>query len=156
MESWPSPCTWDTCRTPLTGEDATTLLLEHAKAYYDDVIETQTIVRDKAKLLLGATSFTIAVFALATALLKDSLQAVPWWGALMILLPLIVIAVHFVRALVNALVAITRESTNAVSTQEVVDALISTLWDLRTLFSRSKAKIQLATNNLIDRLRDRG
>ncbi len=107
----------------VTEADGMSLVLEHAKAYYDGVVETQGIIRDKAKLLLGATSFTIGVFALATTVLKDSLQSMAWWQMSLIVIVFVVVTVHFTRALVYALVAITQESTQAVSTQEVIAAL---------------------------------
>lgn len=126
--------------SPVTAPEAVTALLDHAKEYYEGVIQAQGIVRDKAKLLLGATSFTIGVFALAATVLKDALPNMSVGLLVVALVSLVLPASHFVRALFYAIVAITRESTCAVSTQEAVEALSSGADE----YDKTKAERQLA------------
>ena len=102
---------------------AAELLLNHAKQYYKDVIDSQGVARDKSKLLLGATSFTFAVFSGGAALLRESFGSAPAWLSVPMAVLFALIAIHFGRALVHALEAITREVTYAVSTQDYLAAI---------------------------------
>jgi hypothetical protein len=108
----------------VTADDAIETLLEHSKEYYSDTITTQGVIRDKAKLLLGTTSFTLAVFSGGVALLKESFGGAPTWLVVVMSLLFVVIVVHFARALWHALETITREETCAVSTQDVLAAVV--------------------------------
>ena len=131
------------------------VLLDHTKEYYKSVLDTQGIVRDKAKLLFGATSFSLAVFTTGVALLKESFEGASLWIVLPLLVLCVIIAIHFARALVHALRAITREATCAVSTQDYLSALTSAVdgEDHRIDASRQLAAhfrfVATETNNLM-------
>ena len=105
----------------VASEKAVDLLLEHSKEYYDGVLAAQDLQRDKAKTLLGCTTFTMAVLSFSATLMKDFLGELPNLAFLVVLLLFGVVMGHFVRGLKVAIEATMLEKVVAVSTQEIVE-----------------------------------
>jgi len=133
------------------------MLYDHAKEYYDETIHTQGVIRDKAKALFGATSFTITVISASVALVKDTINDITtsWFIALLFLFGVIV--AHFIRALVLAIQTITREETCAVSTQDIVTSLDARQaeYDSGAVYLRLAARYRSAATHMHQLLTDR-
>ncbi len=99
------------------------LLFEHAKEYFAHALDTQAVIRDKAKLLLGTTSLTIALISASLTWLKELLLLDSWFPLFLVCALLVSVLTHFIRALILAIVVITRESSQMVATQQIVKTL---------------------------------
>jgi hypothetical protein len=103
--------------------DGRKMLYQHAKDEMKEVISRRSTVHDKAKQLLGSTSFTLAIISASLALLHEWYAIVPWWNALIMLLLFAWVVSHFLRSLILSIQLITRDEVISVPTQQFVKIL---------------------------------
>jgi len=108
---------------PVTSPEGCEALMRHAEGKAARVEDMRQVTRDKAKLLVGTSSFGFAVIVGSVSLIHESLDRLPTWLLLTLLPVLVVAAVHLVRAIMLAVRALIREQDFQVPTQEVVNLL---------------------------------
>jgi hypothetical protein len=106
---------------PITTQTGRKAILEHAKEWSASIDDLRSTVRDKAKVILGATSFTFAVMSLAIGVLQNTSEALPRWAWILLLVLFFWVLLHFTRSLILSLDAITRDKTETVSTAQVIE-----------------------------------
>ena len=130
------------------------LLYDHAKEKFQAAEVTQATERDKAKQLLGTTSFTLALISASLALLRDSPTGFPLWATIILAILFLWVVSHFLRALLLSIRAITRDETIAVSTQAVVGVLKEPgeKYEDAQVYQRLAADLRSATTQTNSRL----
>lgn len=133
--------------TPVTVPEARKLLFDHTKELSQEVNARHASVRDKAKLLLGSTSLTLALLSASVALVEKWHSDIPRWAIIVIFIAFFWVVAHFVRALILSIRAITREVSVSVPTQRVVDCLTGDEAAFRSgeVFQRLAAELRAAT-----------
>lgn len=128
---------------PVKTEAGRDAILEHAKEWSASIDDVRDTVRDKAKVILGATAFTFAVMSAAIGLLQATSDALPQWAWVLLLSLFFWILLHFVRSLVLSLSAITRDTTETISTHQIIE--FASRSDVE---SKEEGKLQLAAEIL--------
>lgn len=105
------------------GKFRTRLLIEHAREATKNVQDIAALQNDKAKALLGTSSFAVAAVLGLLAFVERTRDAVPT-AVLLLEVALYLFAVsHVYRALRNAIQATTRNEVVGVPTQELLSTL---------------------------------
>ena len=102
--------------------DASKLLFEHAKSRWTRAESTIDATRDKAKVVMGATTVAFAIVTAVAAQVWAIPSAVSW-PHILLLAGLVLVVAHFIRALALSLQAITRDVLELPSTQRWAEIL---------------------------------
>jgi len=128
------------------GEFRTRLLVEHSREATKNVQDIAALQNDKAKALLGTSSFAVAAVLGLLAFVERTRDAVPTAILLFEVVLYLFALSHVYRALRNAIQAITRNEVVGVPTQEVLTALSARSRE-EDAINRRLAACYLATAN---------